>query len=240
MRVGLATILMLRIGGTRSWDESVDLLKWQATFGDEHGFANLWLTEHHFTEGGATSSAGTLLGHLAAVTKRIRLGYSVALLPFNHPLRIAEEMLLVDRLSHGRLDLGVGRGHAPLEVAALCPDPDRAVDMFNDAVDVIGKAFAGEPFKFDGAYWHFPEVQLYPAPYNPGMPHIYMPITSPRSVEFAARRRIFPLLGSQPNAELKETVDQYARAARDASVDEATIGRLLDHASGNKYVAFSD
>jgi alkanesulfonate monooxygenase SsuD/methylene tetrahydromethanopterin reductase-like flavin-dependent oxidoreductase (luciferase family) len=178
------------------------------------------------------------MAHLGAQTKRLRLGYSVALLPFNHPLRIAEEMLLLDRVTRGRIDLGIGRGHAPLEVAALCLDPDRAVDMFNDTVEVLERAFAGEAFQLNGAYWKLPEVQLFPPPVQ-HRPAFYMPITSPRSVLFAAEHGFIPLLGSRERTEIQNTVDAYRDAASAAGHPPERVDWLVDRASGSRYLAWA-
>lgn len=237
MRVGLANIYSLRPG--TSWRESWEHLVWQVQFGDAHGFVNFWLTEHHFTEYGATGSPSVILANLAALTKRIRLGYSVALLPFHHPVRLAEEMLLIDQLSEGRLDIGVGRGHAPLETAVLCPDPDRAGDLFDDAFALIERAFHGQPFTFDGKYWRFPEIQLYPVPYQQ-QPEIYMVMTSPRSIAFAAQHGAIPVMGNRPGELLRDQLRQYEEAARAAGIPEERIQHRLSRVSASRFVAIGD
>ncbi|GIW06642.1 MAG: monooxygenase [Dehalococcoidia bacterium] len=227
MRIGLALQFQKRLGG--SWDEAYDELVWQARFADEHGYLNLWMVEHHFTET-TTASPSVVLSHVAAITSRIRVGYAVALLPFHHPLRIAEEMLLLDRLSRGRLDMGIGRGHTPIEVATLCPSPERSVELFDDAVTVLVHAFRGEPFTLHGEYWTFPEVQLFPPPVQRGG-RFWMPITSPRSIQFAAQHAIAPLLGNRPLDELKATLEAYTAACVAAGHSEEVIQSLLDRAA---------
>ncbi|MCS6802889.1 MAG: LLM class flavin-dependent oxidoreductase [Chloroflexota bacterium] len=237
MRIGLANIYSLRPGST--WRESWEHLVWQVQFGDAHGFANFWLTEHHFTEYGASGSPSVILANLAALTRRIRLGYSVALLPFHHPVRLAEEMLLIDQMSQGRLDIGVGRGHAPLETAVLCPDPERAVDLFEDAFALIALAFRGKPFAFAGKYWRFPEIQLYPLPYQQH-PEMYMVMTSPRSIAFAAQHGAIPVLGNRPGEMLREQLRQYEEAARAAGTPEDLLQHRLRRVSASRFVAIGD
>ncbi len=187
-----------------SWDEAVDYFVWLAKHGDENGYHDLSMIEHHFREDAAGGSPAMVLTYIAAVTSRIRLSTSVLLLPFHHPVRLAEQLLLVDRLSGGRLDVGVRRGHAPIESTVLCAHPDRSVDMFNDAFEVIRPAFRREPFAFDGTCWRFPEIQIFPPPVQrigadggaaPGSVPLFMPITSPRSIEFAVKNEIIHLLG---------------------------------------------
>src|SRR5438309_12056153 len=89
--------------------------KWieQVTLAEELGFDGAWFTEHHFGRfGGMLPSPQMLMAALAQRTSRIRLGTAVVLLPMHHPLRIAEEMAMLDILSNGRLNVGVGRGMA--------------------------------------------------------------------------------------------------------------------------------
>ncbi|GIW07687.1 MAG: monooxygenase [Dehalococcoidia bacterium] len=237
MRIGLANIYSLRPGA--NWRESWEHLVWQVQFGDRHGFATFWLTEHHFTEYGATGSPSVVLANLAALTHRIRLGYGVALLPFHHPVRLAEEMLLIDQMSQGRLDIGVGRGHAPLETAVLCPDPERAVDLFDDAFALIELAFQGKPFVFEGKYWRFPEIQLYPLPFQQH-PEIYMVMTSPRSIAFAAQHGAIPVMGNRPSEFLRDQLHQYEEAARAAGVPDDLLAHRLSRVSAARFVAIGD
>src|SRR4029450_1022215 len=79
------------------------------------GSHSVWLTEHHFTRHGLVSDSLNVLSHLAALTSHIRLGTAGAVLPFHSPLRLAESAAIVDLLSGGRLDFGVGRGYQPVE-----------------------------------------------------------------------------------------------------------------------------
>ena len=87
----------------------------QAAYADDLGYDSVWLAEHHFSEYGICPSMAVLMGALAERTRRVRLGTAVTILPFNHPLRTAEEWAMVDQLSEGRLDFGVGRGYQPGE-----------------------------------------------------------------------------------------------------------------------------
>jgi alkanesulfonate monooxygenase SsuD/methylene tetrahydromethanopterin reductase-like flavin-dependent oxidoreductase (luciferase family) len=243
MKIGIAASLRIKDGA--DWDDAVDYLGWLACHGDAHGYANLWMTEHHFTEQAGAGSPAVVLGYLAARTQRIRLGAAVLLVPFYHPVRLAEELLIVDRLSRGRLDVGIGRGHAPIETAVLCPAPDRAVELFEDGVALLEAAFTGEPFRFEGAYWRFPEICMFPPPVqrrSGGMagPPFYMPITSPRSIQFAAQHGIIPLVGYREPRQATEGLGQYAAAARAAGFDERRIAWLLERVATNRFVLVAD
>ena len=87
----------------------------QMAWTEELGFDSIWLTEHHFIEYGLAVDPATLAAAAAARTRRVRIGLAAAILPFHHPLRLAEQMALVDILSDGRLDVGVGRGNRPAD-----------------------------------------------------------------------------------------------------------------------------
>ena len=85
----------------------------QMAWTEELGFDEIWLTEHHFIDYGLSVDPASLAAAAAARTRRVRIGLAAAILPFHHPLRLAEQMALVDIISKGRLDVGVGRGNRP-------------------------------------------------------------------------------------------------------------------------------
>ena len=99
---------------------------------DEAGFYCLHLAEHHATPLNMVPVPGVFLGAAARMTKRIRLGPLVYLLPLYSPLRLAEEIAMLDHLSHGRLDVGVGRGVSPFELKYHKIDHAQSRDIFND------------------------------------------------------------------------------------------------------------
>src|SRR6266478_2038093 len=87
----------------------------QMTWTEELGFDSIWLTEHHFIDYGLSVSPAVLAAAAAMRTRRVRIGLAAAILPFHDPVRLAEELAIVDILSEGRLDVGVGRGNRPVE-----------------------------------------------------------------------------------------------------------------------------
>lgn len=96
-------------------DEVVHRELEQMEWTEELGFDQIWLTEHHFIDYGLAVDPGTLAAVAASRTRRVRIGLAAAILPFHHPLRLAEQMALVDIVSRGRLDVGFGRGNRPAE-----------------------------------------------------------------------------------------------------------------------------
>ncbi len=125
---------------------------------------------------------------LAQRTKRIRLGMAVVVVPFNHPLRTASDFALVDILSHGRLEMGVGRAYQPHEFTGLGLAMDKSRAMFEEGMDILQKAWTQETIRYDGQFWKIPEpVELLPKPVQKPYPPIWQATISPESFTQAAR-----------------------------------------------------
>src|ERR1700690_107723 len=124
---------------------------------EELGFASVFLVEHHFTGFGQVSASLNLLSYLAARTYRIRLGTAVVVLPWHNPVLVAEQAATLDLLSNGRLDFGVGKGYRDYEFAGFCVPPNEATERFDEAMDVIRKAWVsgGGRFSHHGKRWNF-------------------------------------------------------------------------------------
>src|SRR5438132_10691453 len=122
---------------------------------DRLGCHALHVAEHHSTPLGMSPSPSVFLALAAQRTKRLRLGPLVYTLPLYHPLRLAEEICTLDCLSRGRLELGVGRGVSPLEIAAFGVDPAKSQAMYLEAYEVVMKALASRSVSFRGEYYTF-------------------------------------------------------------------------------------
>jgi alkanesulfonate monooxygenase SsuD/methylene tetrahydromethanopterin reductase-like flavin-dependent oxidoreductase (luciferase family) len=118
---------------------------------EELGFGNMWLAEHHFSTYGYLSRPLTYALHLAAKTRRIRVGTAVIVVPLHHPLVIAEDIATVDLLSGGRLDVGLGRGYQRYEFERLGQDLGESQTRWEEAVDIILLALAGKAF--NPSFW---------------------------------------------------------------------------------------
>ncbi|MCS7002248.1 MAG: LLM class flavin-dependent oxidoreductase [Dehalococcoidia bacterium] len=196
MKVGI-TLTPTGAGGAHPHD-AVRHLVWAAQYADEHGFDNVWTTEHHFTPVAFSSSPSVLLSHYAAVTKRVNLGYAVAIVPFHHPMRLAEDMAYVDVLSGGRLIAGVSAGWAAYEFGVFGVPHEERRERFNEGFAIIRKALAGGKFSHEGKFWQIKDAQVLPPPIQPGGPKYVMSATSDESVKLCARLRVSPLLGYLP------------------------------------------
>jgi alkanesulfonate monooxygenase SsuD/methylene tetrahydromethanopterin reductase-like flavin-dependent oxidoreductase (luciferase family) len=119
-----------------------------AALAERLGFDALWVAEHHTTRWNLCSDPLLLLAHIAARTERIRLGTAVVNLTLHHPVEVAERALLVDALSQGRLELGIGRGFARADYALYGVDKDRDHEIFTRHHDQLVHALAGEGLEF--------------------------------------------------------------------------------------------
>lgn len=154
---------------------------------DTLGLDLVWFSEHHFVEDGYLPSFAPVAGAVAAVTKRVRISTDIALLPFAHPIRLAEDLAILDQLSGGRMELGVGLGYAPHEFRAFGFPVSRRVSLTEECVDILQLAWSGEPFNYDGKRYHFDNVRVTPDPVQAGGPPLWLASTSPASADRAVR-----------------------------------------------------
>ena len=157
------------------------------------GFDLFGSSEQHFAIGGASISAPeTLFAYLIGQTTRIRFMHAVALLPrnFNHPLRVAERLATEDILSHGRVELGTGRGNTLLALRAFQVSPEENRAQWDEGIDLIRAAFLHDPFSFEGEHYSVPPRSLSPKPVQLPHPPIWVAGTSPESHERAGEKGI--------------------------------------------------
>jgi probable F420-dependent oxidoreductase len=155
---------------------------------EELGFSSVFLVEHHFTGFGQVSASLNLLSYLAARTEKIRLGTAVVVLPWHNPVLVAEEAATLDLLSNGRLDFGVGKGYRPYEFSGFCVPQDEATARFDEAIEVIRKAWTSKGrFSYEGRWWRYDNIVVEPAPIQQPHPPFWMGAGSPESIRRAAR-----------------------------------------------------
>ncbi|GAA4048374.1 LLM class flavin-dependent oxidoreductase [Nonomuraea soli] len=172
---------------------------------EELGFDGVRLAEHHFRDYGVVPNLFTILAHAAARTERIRLGTGIVVLPLHNPVHVAEEAALVDVLSNGRLDLGIGRGYQSFEFEGFGIDLAEARDRFNESLDVILGLFTRESFQHEGKFYKTgAEVALTPRPVQTPHPPIHVAAVSPETVTMYAERGI-PIL-ADPAAPFRKVV----------------------------------
>lgn len=161
----------------------------QVKYAEELGFDCVWFTEHHFATHGINPSILPLMAYIAGITKRIRIGTAVVVLPLYHPLRLAEDIATVDIVSEGRLELGIGSGYRLDEFKGFAIPAEESRGMFLETLEVLFKAWSGEPFSYEGRYYQVPEgTSVRPIPLQKPHPPIWVAAISPKSLEWIAQR----------------------------------------------------
>jgi len=155
---------------------------------DRSGYDAVWLAEHHFSGYSVCPSVHLMASHVAARTRRLRIGTAVTLAAFYHPLRIAEEVALLDVLTGGRINWGAGRGFDPREFEVFGVDPSESVERFREAVEIVLAAWTSERLTFEGRFHAYRDVEVLPKPAQRPHPPTWVAASSPPAVEWAAER----------------------------------------------------
>lgn len=135
-----------------------------AELAEELGFAKVWVAEHHFLNYSYSSRPLVFLSHLAARTRRIRLGTAILPLSLHHPLVVAEELAMLDMLSGGRLEIGIGKGYQKYQFDRLSVDVDNAPLRYEESLEIIPLALQGREFSYDGKAFKIPPTRIFPQP----------------------------------------------------------------------------
>ena len=146
----------------------------QAVLADELGFDHVWFTEHHFLEDGYLPAFQPLAGAIAARTKQIRISNDIALLPLYHPIRLAEELAVLDQISNGRMEFGIGMGYVPKEFDAFGVPLRNRVSMTDEAIEILRLAWGEGPFSFRGKRYNLSNIDVHPKPVQPGGPPLWI------------------------------------------------------------------
>jgi alkanesulfonate monooxygenase SsuD/methylene tetrahydromethanopterin reductase-like flavin-dependent oxidoreductase (luciferase family) len=162
----------------------------QCVFADKMGFDYLWFVEHHFLTGFSMSPCPEVIfGALSRLTKNIRLGFGVVILPYHHPVRVAERVAMVDHLTGGRVDFGTGRS-APYEQTGMGIDPRDTRDMWAESLEMVPKAWEDGLFSWEGRFWNVPPRDVRPKPYQKPHPPIWVAALQPSTYRLAAEKGI--------------------------------------------------
>jgi alkanesulfonate monooxygenase SsuD/methylene tetrahydromethanopterin reductase-like flavin-dependent oxidoreductase (luciferase family) len=159
----------------------------QITLADELGFDTAWLAELHFFHPFSIMPAPLQIAvAIAQRTHRIRFGTGVVLLPFHHPMRVAEEAAVTDILTGGRLDLGVGRGTIAVHFRGFGVPREESRERFEESLAIIrGAWMSDDAFSYDGLFYQIPPTSLAPRPIQRPHPPIRIAANSPDTAEFA-------------------------------------------------------
>lgn len=175
---------------------------------DIAGFCGYHLAEHHATPLGMAPSPALFLTAAAQRTRRIRLGPLVYLLPLYHPLRLIEEVCMLDHLSGGRLDLGVGRGVSPYELGYFGVNAAESRAIFNEVLAVLIAGLTHARLTFKGQYYQYHDIPIELHPLQQPYPPLWYPTRNPESVMYAARHG-YHFVGLGPAALMRQHVEMY-------------------------------
>jgi len=154
---------------------------------EELGYDNVWLTEHHFTEDGYNPSLLPTASAIATRTSRIRIGTFVLLLPFQHPVRLAEDTNCVDIWSNGRFDLGVGQGYSYKEFDAFCMKREERSARLTEGVQLMQRLWTEENVTFAGRFTQVKGLTLSPKPVQQPHPPLWIGARTEKATRRAAR-----------------------------------------------------
>jgi alkanesulfonate monooxygenase SsuD/methylene tetrahydromethanopterin reductase-like flavin-dependent oxidoreductase (luciferase family) len=196
---------------------------------DELGMDMLWLAEHHFDGICAYVDPVSFAAALAASTKRIRIGFAVAQMSLHHPVRMAEQMSLIDNISNGRVVVGLGRGTAYniYDYQGYGIDPAEAYERLIESEEIMIKAWTTENYRHEGKYWKIQLPRLRPEPYTKPHPPIIRACASEESMLGMAREGRPFLMNIQTNEVTKHRMDRYRETMRASGYDEQTVARCV-------------
>ena len=152
----------------------------QAVLAEKHGFDRIWAVEHHCLKWYAHMSAPeTFLAYVAGKTERIRIGHGVVCLPhrMNHPVKVAERVAMLDMLTGGRVDFGIGKGGTPQEAGAFQVDMEDIPDQLEFAARMIPDTWRADMFEIEDERMSIPPRPIIPKPYQDPHPPMYLACT---------------------------------------------------------------
>jgi alkanesulfonate monooxygenase SsuD/methylene tetrahydromethanopterin reductase-like flavin-dependent oxidoreductase (luciferase family) len=201
-------------------------------YADNAGFFAFHLAEHHCTPLSLTPSPSVFLAAAAQRTKRIRLGSLVHLLPLYHPMRLVQEICMLDHLSRGRLEVGVGRGVNPYELAVFDLDGQTSREMFQEALQVIIMGLRDGQVNFEGKHYSIKDGTVHIRPLQRPYPGLWYPTSNVNSLSFIAKEGYSTVLHYMSLEEMREAFDTYKRVQEE---EKDNPDRLNAHVKDPKY-----
>ena len=216
----------------------------QVCAAEKLGFHDVWLTEHYFTGESVYNDALTFAAALTQRTERIRIGFAVVQMPFHHPVRLAVQLALLDNLSKGRIDVGIGKGtvYNEYEFVGHGLRSDDARARMEEAVEILERAWREAPFSYEGRFYRVHVPELRPRPIQQPGPPLWRSVISPGSFTECGRLGVPILTARLPVPRIRDRWALYEAGLEAGGHDEATRARLLAQSAlwRNVYVAESD
>jgi alkanesulfonate monooxygenase SsuD/methylene tetrahydromethanopterin reductase-like flavin-dependent oxidoreductase (luciferase family) len=194
----------------------------QVQLAEELGWECFMFNEHHFLGyGGLAANPAVLLAAAAARTSRIRLGPCIAILPLRHPLHTAEDYAMVDALSAGRLEFGIGSGNTELDYRVFGVTRENDRQRLIEALEIILKAWSRERSSHSGKFWNYDELTLYPRPVQRPHPPVWVAGTSVEGLGWAGRNgfHIMTVGHPHPPERVRPGVEAWKQGLIEAGID---------------------
>jgi alkanesulfonate monooxygenase SsuD/methylene tetrahydromethanopterin reductase-like flavin-dependent oxidoreductase (luciferase family) len=201
-----------------------DRLLQEARWAEEFGYDAVWLAEHHFSPYGLIASLPVAAAAIAAQTERLRIGTACIVPAFHHPINLAEQIAMLDVISHGRFDAGFGRGYQAHEFRTFGVAMEESTARFREAVTIIDGLLHNESFSYEGEFWTLEDVRLHPRPVQKEMPIYCTVMKTPASFEWIAEKGYRALIGNpyQVDPELAKGLDLFLQSHEARGVASGT------------------
>ena len=214
MHVGMCTIFQNPGKHTSDKDVYFHDVK-LAEMAEPLGFQSIWTVEHHFTDYTMCPDPLQFLTYMAGRTKEAKLGSMVVVLPWHDPMRVAEQISMLDNLSNGRLILGFGRGAGRIEFDAFRQDMEDSRPRFVESAECVLKGLEDGYCEYQGTFIQQPKAFIRPAPFQTFKGRTYAAAVSPESVEIMAKLGLGLLVIPQkPWDQVEKEIEEYKEAFR--------------------------
>jgi alkanesulfonate monooxygenase SsuD/methylene tetrahydromethanopterin reductase-like flavin-dependent oxidoreductase (luciferase family) len=236
MKFGLLYEMQRPYSGTEiDWNSLYKETLEQCELADQVGFDNLWFVEHHFLTGFSGSPCqDAMFGALSRITKQIRIGYGVCVLPYHHPVQVAERVAMIDQLTDGRVEFGTGRSNA-YEQLGLGIDPRDTRSRWNESIRMLPKIWQSDEFSWEGEHWNVPTRRVLPKTFQQPHPRMYLACTQPESFRLAGEMGLGVLSSaSYATSILTEHVKTYREAVKNCE----PVGAFANDFWGNNVHSF--
>jgi alkanesulfonate monooxygenase SsuD/methylene tetrahydromethanopterin reductase-like flavin-dependent oxidoreductase (luciferase family) len=234
--------ILYHVAVPKPWDDESEHKKIkeaiaQIELADRLGFHTAWAVEHHFLEENSMSSAPEVwLAAAAGRTKNIRIGHGILALPpqFNHPFRSAERIAMLDLISDGRLELGVGESSSDLELKGFGVSRDEKKAIATEALDAVVRMMTEVPFAgYHGKYIDLPQRNVVPKPYQKPHPPLWLACTNRHTIAVAGQRGMGALTFAFADAtEAKQHVAEYYAALEEAVPSGLSVNARVAQTAG--------
>ncbi len=198
---------------------------------DRGGFYSYHVAEHHSTPLGMAPSPSVFLASVAQRTRRLRFGPMVYALPFYHPLRLIEEICMLDQISGGRLEMGFGRGASPIELGLYGQNPADSQRIYEESLELILRGLSEKVLNFKGEFFSYDNVPMELEPLQKPYPPIWYGVHSLESAESAARNALH-IMSLDGAHETRSFTDRYREVWQEThagmrGIPKMGIGRFI-------------